>query len=29
VEFASMDDLDRIIDAMTTNGATEEDGAEK
>jgi ParB family transcriptional regulator, chromosome partitioning protein len=28
VEFASMDDLDRIIDAMTTNGAAEEDGAE-
>lgn len=28
VEFASMDDLDRIIDAMTTNGGTEEDGTE-
>ena len=27
VEFASMDDLDRIIDAMTTQGVTEEDGA--
>jgi ParB family transcriptional regulator, chromosome partitioning protein len=25
VEFASMDDLDRIIDAMTTSGATEDD----
>jgi ParB family transcriptional regulator, chromosome partitioning protein len=29
VEFASMDDLDRIIDAMTTNGTAEEDGTEK
>jgi len=28
VEFASMDDLDRIIDAMTTNGTAGEDAAE-
>jgi ParB family transcriptional regulator, chromosome partitioning protein len=28
VEFASMDDLDRIIDAMTTNGTGEEDSTE-